>query len=72
MKWEPVDIVVLILACLIVFSVVYGQIHPLLTENTLVGDTAKFIKESDGAILAIVSMYVGSKIGMGMKKDDDS
>ena len=63
MKWQPVDIIVLLLAGLICVSILFGQIRPLITDVPLSIDAAKFISHADGAIIAILSMYVGSKLG---------
>jgi hypothetical protein len=62
-KWEPADIIALILAGLIAFSILFAQIRPLITDIPLTLDAAKFVAHADGAIIAILSMYVGSKIG---------
>ena len=63
MKWQPVDIIVLILACLICVSILFSQIRPMITDIPLAVEAAKFISHADGAIIAILSMYIGSKVG---------
>ena len=70
-KWEPADIIVLILACLVSTSILFGQIRPLFTDVPLSLDAAKFIAHADGAIIAILSMYIGSKINNKNKKKDE-
>ena len=62
-KWKPVDIIALMLAFLISFSILFAQIRPLITDVPLSLEASKFISHADGAIIAILSMYVGSKIG---------
>ena len=61
-SWEPADIIALILTFLISFSILFGQVRPLLTDVPLAADAAKFISHADGAIIAILSMYIGSKL----------
>ena len=70
-KWEPADIIALILACLISFSILFGQVRPLITDVPLAVEAAKFIAHADGAIIAILSMYIGSKINNKNKKTDE-
>ena len=71
MKWEPADIIVLILTGLVCVSILIGQVRPLFTDVPLGIDAAKFIAHADGAIIAILSMYIGSKINNKNKKTDE-
>ena len=68
-NWEPADIIVLILVVTVGVVFMFEQITPLFKEVNLSDNTIKFMNHGIGAVLAIVSMYVGSKIGKKDKKE---
>lgn len=70
MKWEPVDIVVLSLAGVIAFVLVFGELKLLLTDRTLSAEAVKAYTHLTGALIAIISLYVGSKLGNRNKKEE--
>lgn len=69
--WEPVDIIVLILVSVVGTVFMFEQITPLFKSVTLSDNTIKFMNHGIGAVLAIVSMYVGSKIGKKSKTNKE-
>ena len=71
MKWRPVDIIVLILTIIIGISVWFAQVKPLFSDAILSADILKAITHIDGAMIAIISMYVGSKLGGKINKSDE-
>ena len=61
-NWKPVDVIVLILACILGFSLVFAMIKPLITTASLSPDSLKLIAGLLASMLTIVSIYVGGKI----------
>lgn len=71
MKWEPVDIIVLILVVFAGILLGIEQTAPLITDEAGVAETTKIVNHAVGAMLAIISMYVGSKLGKKKKEDNE-
>ena len=70
-KWDPVDIIVLILVMIIGVVFMIEQIVPLFKEINLSENTSKFMQHGIGAMLAIVSMYIGSRINKKNKPNNE-
>ena len=63
MKFSPVDIVMVILAVSLSVSLIYLTISPAITKIPRNTEQSKLLKEIFVAIIAIISLYVGSKLG---------
>ncbi len=63
MKWKPEDIIVLILVIILGTVFLFEQITPVFREVNLTESTTKFIQHGQAAMLAIISLYVGNKLG---------
>ena len=73
MKWEPVDIIVLILVIISGGLLWFGEAKSLMPADQGANpDTIKFIGHAIGAYIAIISLYVGSRIGRKNNKKDES
>jgi len=62
MKWLPVDIIVFFLAVVIGLMLVGSVVKPLITGQQLTETAAKQIGGIIAAVVAIISIYVGSKL----------
>ena len=63
MKWQPIDIIVLILTtsiCLMLVIVILGAV---IRGEPLTPEGAKIMENLNLAIIAIISFYVGNKTG---------
>lgn len=63
MKWRPVDIIVLIIVMIIGISILFAQVKHLFIDNVLPEDAVKQLSHIITGLVAIVSLYVGSKLG---------
>lgn len=70
-QWGPEDIIVLILACTVALVFTLEQTLPLLKEINLSENTVKFMNHGIGAMLALISMYIGARINNKNKKSDE-
>lgn len=61
-KWETIDIIVLIITIVVALILLIAMVKPLITGEELSTDSYKLIAGLMGSLIAIVSMYVGSKI----------
>ena len=69
MKWEAVDIIVLIIVVFAGLLLGIEQFTPLITNDPAVADTTKIVNHAVGAMLAIVSLYVGNRLGKKTKEN---
>ena len=70
MKWEPVDIIVLILVIVTGALLLFGEAKSLIPAGKGADvETIKFISHAIGAYIAIISLYVGSIIGKNNEND---
>ena len=72
MKWEPVDIIVLILVIVTGILLILPEIHIMFgsgSGGTLTPDSVKLIGHAIGAMIAIVSLYVGNRLGKRSNKN---
>jgi len=69
MKWEAVDIIVLLLVIFAGILLGIEQFSPFITEDPAVADTTKIVNHAVGAMLAIVSLYVGNRLGKKSKEE---
>ena len=71
MRWGPADIIVLIITCTVALVFTLEQILPLFKEVNLSENTVKFMNHGIGAMLALISMYIGAKINNKNKTSDE-
>lgn len=61
-NWQPHDIIILILTVTISILLMIVIIKPFITNNVMQPDSAKLLSAIITSIIAIISIYVGSKI----------
>ena len=68
MKWAPADIIVLILTIILGGSIWFAQVRPLFNEVLLSPEVTKAVAHLDGAMIAIISLYIGSRLNKKQQK----
>ncbi len=62
MKYEPSDIIVLILAGTVAFLLISSVLASVITGDKITEAGLKIVGDMNMAIIAIISMYIGSKL----------
>lgn len=68
-KWEPYDIIVFIITIVIGFVLVFREVRGMITDHEMSPEAAKFIAHATGGLIAVVSLYIGSKLGNKKEKE---
>jgi len=68
MKWQPVDIVVLIITVMVGVSFMFLHVKPLLSDTPLSENSATKLGQIYFAYIAIISMYIGVKSKISKRK----
>jgi len=72
MKWEPVDIVILILVSAISGAMIMVPIGQLVLGESLSDQRSKTVSHIVGAVVGVISVYVGAKIQKHRDDKDDA
>lgn len=68
MKWNPVDCIVFLLAFTVCFVLCFSLIRLLITGMNLTIDKAELLAGIISSFIAIISVYVGSKVNRNRTK----
>ena len=68
-KWEPIDVIILIIVFIIGIVLVFGEVKELFLENNPV--VLKDISHAIGGLVTIVSTYVGFRLGKKIKNQKE-
>lgn len=61
-KWKPIDVIILILVLVIAISLIGAIIRPFITGHDGTIETNKLIAGMLSSMIAIISIYIGSKL----------
>lgn len=61
-QWAPVSIITMVLACTICVVVLSAVLGPLFLDKELSTEKAEMVKHTLSALIAVVSMYIGTKL----------
>lgn len=68
-RWEPIDIIILIIVFIIGVVLIFGEVKEVLMDHDITA--LKDISHAIGGLVTIVSTYVGFRLGKKVKKDKE-